>query len=96
MKYYMNEMRWPEFAARKDDIIILPVGSTEQHAQHLPPARRFGRALPADFRETHRARARARFMEGFDAVPGAPAFLDAMGSMPRAIASMSRPARPPT
>ena len=36
MKYYMNEMRWPEFAARKDDIIILPVGSTEQHAQHLP------------------------------------------------------------
>ena len=51
---------------------------------------RFGRALPADFRETHRVRARARFMEGFDAVPGAPAFLDAMGSMPRAIASSSR------
>ena len=51
---------------------------------------RFGRALPADFRETHRVRARARFMEGFDAVPGAPAFLDAMGAMPRAIASSSR------
>ena len=51
---------------------------------------RFGRALPADFRETHRARARARFMEGFDAVPGAPAFLDKLGSMPRAIASSSR------
>ena len=51
---------------------------------------RFGRALPADFRETHRARARARFMEGFDAVPGAPAFLDTLGSLPRAIASSSR------
>lgn len=51
---------------------------------------RFGRALPADFRETHRARARARFMEGFDAVPGAPAFLDALGELPRAIASSSR------
>ena len=51
---------------------------------------RFGRALPADFRERHRERARARFMEGFDAVPGAPAFLDKLGSMPRAIASSSR------
>lgn len=51
---------------------------------------RFGRALPADFRETHRTRARARFMEGFDAVPGAPAFLDTLGSLPRAIASSSR------
>lgn len=51
---------------------------------------RFGRPLPADFRETHRVRARARFMEGFDAVPGAGVFLDAMGAMPRAIASSSR------
>jgi len=51
---------------------------------------RFGRALPADFRETHRLRARARFMEGFDAVPGAAAFLDTLGLMPRAIASSSR------
>jgi HAD superfamily hydrolase (TIGR01509 family) len=51
---------------------------------------RFGRPLPADFRETHRTRARARFMEGFDAVPGAPAFLDTLGSLPRAIASSSR------
>ena len=34
---------------------------------------RFGRPLPVDFRQTHRVRARARFMEGFDAVPGAPA-----------------------
>ncbi|MDK2761060.1 MAG: HAD family phosphatase [Sphingopyxis sp.] len=51
---------------------------------------RFGRALPADFRETHRTRARARFMDGFDAVPGAAAFLDTLGAMPRAIASSSR------
>ncbi|MBB6424664.1 HAD family phosphatase [Sphingopyxis sp. JAI128] len=51
---------------------------------------RFGRPLPADFRETHRTRARARFMEGFDAVPGAPAFLDTLGALPRAIASSSR------
>ncbi|MBA3940546.1 MAG: haloacid dehalogenase [Sphingopyxis sp.] len=51
---------------------------------------RFGRPLPADFRETHRTRARSRFMEGFDAVPGAPAFLDTLGPMPRAIASSSR------
>lgn len=35
MTCMMREMTWPEFAARKDDIIILPVGSTEQHAQHL-------------------------------------------------------------
>lgn len=51
---------------------------------------RFGRSLPADFRERHRERARARFMDGFDAVPGAAAFLDALGPMPRAIASSSR------
>ncbi|APZ97855.1 hypothetical protein BWQ93_04635 [Sphingopyxis sp. QXT-31] len=51
---------------------------------------RFGRPLPADFRERHRERARARFMEGFDAVPGASAFLRTLGPMPRAIASSSR------
>lgn len=51
---------------------------------------RFGRPLPADFREQHRERARARFMEGFDAVPGAAAFLDTLGVTPRAIASSSR------
>lgn len=51
---------------------------------------RFGRPLPADFRETHRTRARARFMEGFDAVPGATEFLDRLGPLPRAIASSSR------
>lgn len=51
---------------------------------------RYGRALPADFRETHRERARARYMEGFDAVPGVASFLDTLGPLPRAIASSSR------
>lgn len=51
---------------------------------------RFGRPLPADFRETHRTRARARFMEGFDAVPGVADFLGTLGGTPRAIASSSR------
>jgi len=51
---------------------------------------RYGRPLPADFRATHRERARANFMEGFDAVPGAADFLDTLGAMPRAIASSSR------
>ncbi|MBU0825371.1 MAG: HAD family phosphatase [Alphaproteobacteria bacterium] len=51
---------------------------------------RFGRPLPADFREQHRERARDRFMEGFDAVPGAADFLATLGALPRAIASSSR------
>ncbi|WP_194952882.1 HAD family hydrolase [Sphingopyxis solisilvae] len=51
---------------------------------------RFGRALPADFRELHRERARGRFMEGLDAVPGAADFLATLGPLPRAIASSSR------
>jgi len=51
---------------------------------------RYGRALPADFRETHRERARARYMEGFDAVPGVADFLGTLGPLPRAIASSSR------
>ncbi|WP_447753900.1 HAD family hydrolase [Sphingopyxis fribergensis] len=51
---------------------------------------RYGRPLPADFRETHRERARANYMQGFDPVSGVPAFLDTLGSTPRAIASSSR------
>ncbi|WP_052071691.1 HAD family hydrolase [Sphingopyxis sp. MWB1] len=51
---------------------------------------RYGRPLPPNFRETHRARARARFMDGFDVVPGAADFLGGLGDMPRAIASSSR------
>ena len=32
----MEEMTWPEFAAKKDRVVILPVGAVEQHALHLP------------------------------------------------------------
>lgn len=34
--YRMDEMTWPEFAARRDRPVIVPVGSTEQHSRHLP------------------------------------------------------------
>ena len=33
----MAEMTWPEYEARvRDSVVILPVGSTEQHGPHLP------------------------------------------------------------
>lgn len=33
----MQEMTWPEYAARiQESIVLLPVGSTEQHGPHLP------------------------------------------------------------
>ena len=32
----ITHMTWQEFAARKDHILILPIGSTEQHGPHLP------------------------------------------------------------
>lgn len=32
----MQNMTWQEFAKRNNDIIILPIGSTEQHGPHLP------------------------------------------------------------
>ncbi|MCJ8342227.1 MAG: creatininase [Cetobacterium sp.] len=32
----MNNMTWQEFAKKKDDVIILPIGATEQHGPHLP------------------------------------------------------------
>lgn len=32
----MTQMTWQEFAASKDRILILPIGSTEQHGPHLP------------------------------------------------------------
>ena len=32
----MENMTWQEFAKKKDDVIILPIGSTEQHGPHLP------------------------------------------------------------
>lgn len=53
---------------------------------------RLGGPLPSDFRERHRERAIRMFAEGFAPVPGAPAFLDALGTTPRAIASSSSPA----
>ncbi|MBJ7438221.1 MAG: HAD family phosphatase [Sphingopyxis sp.] len=64
-------------------------GHNSQETQRRIEAR-FGHPLPAGFREQHRERARGRFMEGFDAVPGAADFLATLGSMPRAIASSSR------
>lgn len=37
MKYLMEEMTWMEFNERKNDsVVILPIGSTEQHGPHLP------------------------------------------------------------
>ena len=35
-KYMMQNMTWKEFEAKKDNVIILPIGSTEQHGPHLP------------------------------------------------------------
>ena len=34
--FKMKNMTWQEFAKKKDDVIILPVGATEQHGPHLP------------------------------------------------------------
>ena len=37
-KVYLNEMRWPEVRnlPKDDTIIIIPVGSNEQHGMHMP------------------------------------------------------------
>lgn len=32
----MERMTWREFEAKKDQVLILPVGATEQHGPHLP------------------------------------------------------------
>lgn len=34
--YNMKDMTWKEFADKKDQVLILPIGSTEQHGPHLP------------------------------------------------------------
>ena len=34
----MDHMTWPEVEAAKDRPVIVPIGSTEQHGQHLPLA----------------------------------------------------------
>lgn len=36
MAHRMSNMTWAEFAARKQYPVIVPIGSTEQHSQHLP------------------------------------------------------------
>ncbi|MEE1196430.1 MAG: creatininase [Lachnospiraceae bacterium] len=36
MSVFMNDMTWKEFQAKEDRPLIIPVGSTEQHALHLP------------------------------------------------------------
>lgn len=33
---YMKNMTWKEYASRPEDILIIPIGSTEQHGPHLP------------------------------------------------------------
>ena len=35
---WLHERTWPEIKAylERDDVVLLPVGSTEQHARHLP------------------------------------------------------------
>lgn len=35
-EYRMEYMTWPEFDAKKDRVLILPIGATEQHGPHLP------------------------------------------------------------
>ena len=35
-KYLMTNMTWKEYEVKKDRILILPIGSTEQHGPHLP------------------------------------------------------------
>lgn len=32
----MTHMTWPEYAQKTDKVLVLPVGSTEQHGPHLP------------------------------------------------------------
>lgn len=38
MKVWLQEMRWEEVRdhLQKDDVVIIPIGSTEQHGTHLP------------------------------------------------------------
>src|SRR3546814_21063710 len=76
-------------AASYDECLRDYYGHNWQETQRRIEAR-FGRPLPADFRERHRERARARVMDGFDAVPGAADFLSGLGTIRRAIATSSR------
>lgn len=35
-KYIMSNMTWNEFQQKTNNVLILPIGSTEQHGPHLP------------------------------------------------------------
>jgi HAD superfamily hydrolase (TIGR01509 family) len=72
-----------------EDSLALYYGHNWQETERRASAL-LGRPLPPDFRETHRARARAHFARGFAPVPGAADFIAATAHLPRAIASSSR------
>src|SRR3546814_12092717 len=76
-------------AASYDECLRDYYGHNWQETQRRIEAR-FGRPLPADFRERHRERARARFLDGFAAVPGAADFLAGLGTLRPGNASQSR------
>jgi creatinine amidohydrolase len=46
---WLHELRWPEVAAylRRSDLILIPIGATEQHGTHLPLAVDTGWAIEA-------------------------------------------------
>lgn len=73
-----------------DDSMREYCGFNWQESQRRIEAK-WGRPLPADFREQHRARAVQMFGEGFDAVKGVREFLPLLAHTPRAIASSSNP-----
>lgn len=73
-----------------DDSLREYCGNNWQETERRIVAK-WGRALPGDFREQHRARAIEKFANGFDAVIGVRDFLPKLGDRPRAIASSSQP-----
>ena len=61
----MDHMTWPEFKEAKTRPVIVPIGSTEQHGQHLPigtdavlatrvAALRWRAAVPGHYRHERR------------------------------------------
>jgi creatinine amidohydrolase len=59
MSYYFGEKTWPEIEAaiKKDTLLILPVGTTEEHGRHLPVetdamiAKMFGDAIAQELKD---------------------------------------------
>lgn len=53
----MDHMTWPEFKEVKTHPVIVPIGSTEQHGQHLPsvPTRYSPRGSPKIWRNASTA-----------------------------------------